>query len=150
MEIKILKNNKNAILPQKAYKGDAGIDLYFCGKDLNSYVDIMPKESVLLDTGLSFCFPSDYCVLIRNRSGVAAKKQLLVGAELIDSNYAGSAFVNLHNVGEKIQRISHGDKIAQFLVLPVINSIITEVNEKEYSELMSLSERGSKALGSSG
>lgn len=148
MKVKVLKRNPMAVLPFRAHEGDAGWDLTFCGKTSDEVVYIGPGESKLLDTGLSFFIPKEFCILVRNRSGVASKKSLLVGAELVDSGYTGTVFVNLHNVGHSMRTISHGDKIAQFLIIPVPFAEMEEVNEDEYNTVHSDSKRKDGALGS--
>lgn len=155
MEIKFVKLRENAIIPNKAYKGDAGLDLYFAStepkndKEHRCDIIINPGESKLLGTGLKFYFSQDYFVLIRNRSGMAAKKNLVVGAEIVDAGYAGEVFVNLHNIGNAPRIISDGDKIAQFVVLPNYSVLAEEISDIEYNELMKNSERKDGALGSS-
>ena len=73
---------------------------------------IKPGESKILPTGLKFGVPHGYMIQIMNRSGNAAKKQLMVGACVVDSGYDGEVFVNLHNIGKEAQTVSAGDKIA--------------------------------------
>ncbi len=146
MKLKVLKRNKDAKLPEKAYGNSAGWDLSYVGPDML----IHPGESKLFNTGLSFFIPDDYCILVRNRSGVASKKALLVGAELIDANYAGEAFVNLVNTSTVTREIKKGDKIAQFLILPVPKFEAEEIDQEEFDKLHANSQRGANALGSSG
>ena len=55
-----------------------------------------------------------------NRSSVAAKRSLVVGAHVIDSGYDGEVFINLHNIGGKTQIVKYGDKIAQLVMVPVV------------------------------
>ena len=90
--------------PVRANPSDAGLDLCYNG----AWTSIQPGESKVLPTGLKFGIPHGYMLQIMNRSGNAAKKQLMVGACVVDSGYDGEVFVNLHNVGsevlKKIQR----------------------------------------------
>jgi dUTPase len=58
---------------------------------------------------------------VKNRSGNAAKRSLLVGACVVDSGYDGEVFVNLHNVGNKVQLVDPGTKIAQVVLIPVVH-----------------------------
>jgi len=148
MKVKVLKRNPLAVLPFKAHDDDAGWDLTYCSKTPGEETYIAPGESKLFDTGLSFFIPKQYCILVRNRSGVASKKGLLVGAELVDAGYTGTVFVNLHNVGQATRTVNHGDKIAQFLILPVPEAQMEEVNEEVYDFLHSNSKRKDGALGS--
>tara|TARA_R110000824_G_scaffold373862_1_gene564301 strand:+ start:464 stop:733 length:270 start_codon:yes stop_codon:yes gene_type:complete len=66
---------------------------------------------------------------IKNKSGVAFKQQLLVGACVIDAGYDGEVFVNLHNIGTSTQTIEPGQKIAQAILTPIITCEIEEVVE---------------------
>ena len=84
---------------------------------------------------------------IKNKSSIAAKKQLLVGACVVDSGYDGEIFVNLHNVGKQTHWFSHGDKIAQGVLVPVNLCDVVEVSEDKLNEG---STRGTGALGSTG
>jgi dUTPase len=85
---------------------------------------------------------------VKNRSGMAAKRQLLVGAGVVDSGYDGEVFVNLHNIGTDVQIIEPGDKIAQAVVhARFVASASPDIYEW-YP--ITISERGSGALGSTG
>ena len=64
---------------------------------------------------------------IKNKSGIAFKRQLLVGACVIDPGYDGEVFVNLHNVGTSTQTIEPGQKIAQAVLTPIVTCNIEEV-----------------------
>jgi dUTPase len=86
---------------------------------------------------------------VKNRSGNAAKKSLLVGACIIDSGYEGEVFVNLHNIGQEPQIITPEMKIAQIVMTPVIHFRPLEVEESRiYSYPITISDRGDGALGS--
>ena len=88
---------------------------------------------------------------VKNRSGNAAKKSLLVGACVIDSGYDGEVFINLHNVGKQPQWISPGMKIAQVVLTPVVHFRAAERSEGSlYDYPMTISNRGDGALGSTG
>jgi len=91
-------------------------------------------------------------IQIMNRSGNAAKKQLVVGACVVDSGYNGEVFVNLHNIGSEPQTINAGDKIAQAVVVPVVPVRFLETkNDNLYDwSPITISDRGTGALGSTG
>ena len=84
---------------------------------------------------------------IKNKSSVAAKKQFLVGACVVDSGYNGEVFVNLHNVGAVTRIIQPGQKIAQAVMIPVVPCEVEEVTEDSLNEN---SARGDGSLGSTG
>ena len=86
---------------------------------------------------------------VMNRSSVAAKRGLVVGAHVIDSGYDGEVFINLHNVGWKSQDIFHGEKIAQLVMVPVVPFRAMENPDNDlYDDGISISNRGAGALGS--
>ena len=107
---------------------------------------------MILPTGLKFGVPHGYMIQIMNRSGNAAKKQLMVGACVVDSGYDGEVFVNLHNIGPKPQTIEPGMKIAQAVVIPVVPVRFLETqNDNLYNWWpITISVRGDGALGSTG
>ena len=84
---------------------------------------------------------------IKNKSSIAAKKQLLVGACVVDSGYDGEIFVNLHNTGKQTHWFKDGDKVAQGVLMPVNLCEVVEVSE---DKLNLGSSRGGGALGSTG
>jgi dUTP pyrophosphatase len=139
-------------MPTKAHKSDCGHDVYFCPSETeNQEIHVSPGESKLFSTGLKFNFPSGYCVEIKNRSGMASKKSLLVGACIIDPSYTGTVFVNLHNVGLRGQTIHAGDKIAQLICYAIQNEMeLMEVTPDKYQQLTEQSIRGAGGFGSSG
>ena len=137
--------------PVRANPSDAGLDLKFNPEDGNT-MTIGPGESKIIPTGLKFGVPHGYMIQIMNRSGNAAKKQLMVGACVVDSGYNGEVFVNLHNIGYRTQTINPGDKIAQAVVIPVVPVRFLETSNDNLYEWapITISGRGSGALGSTG
>ena len=149
MKLKIYRTQAKAKLPTRAHDGDAGMDLYYCpDKKQVDQVPIHPGETLLFGTGIKAEIPKGYMLEIKNKSSIAARKQLLVGACVVDSGYDGEIFVNLHNVGKQTQWFKRGDKIAQGVLMPVNLCEIVEVSDP--SELNKDSTRGNGALGSTG
>ena len=86
---------------------------------------------------------------VKNRSSIAAKRSLIVGACVIDSGYAGEVFINLHNIGSETQFIENGVKIAQLVLIPVVAFRAWENTGGElYEYPVTISSRGAGALGS--
>ena len=137
--------------PVRANPSDAGLDLRFNPVNGGTHI-LEPGESMILPTGLKFGVPHGYMIQIMNRSGNAAKKQLMVGACVVDSGYDGEVFVNLHNIGPKPQTIEPGMKIAQAVVIPVVPARFLETqNDNLYNWWpITISGRGDGALGSTG
>ena len=119
MLIEYAMTHENAIPPQRANPSDAGLDLFANMEDEKSIV-IKSGESVLVQSGIRIGIPHGYAGIVQNRSSVAYKKSLIVGACVIDSGYDQEVFINLHNIGSKQQEIKFGDKIAQFLLIPAV------------------------------
>lgn len=145
----IQKIRQDAKLPQRSNPSDAGADIFYCGDDP---MVIYSGESRLLGTGIRIATPHGYVTEVKNRSGMAAKRSLVVGACIIDSGYEGELMINLHNVGRNSQEIYHGDKIAQILVyrvdLPSFEELPSDV--PLYSKTQTDSSRGEGGFGSTG
>ena len=149
MKLKVFRLRHNAKLPKRAHDGDAGMDFYFCRKKgAAKSIPVYPGETVLFPTGIKAEVPKGYMLEIKNKSSVAAKKQLLVGACVVDSGYDGEIFINLHNVGKQTHWFSDGDKVAQGVLIPVNLCEVVEVDLAD--ELNKNSTRGDGALGSTG
>ena len=151
MIIEYHRTHFNSHPPTRGNPSDAGLDVYFSPKTREP-VTIEPGESVILSTGLKFGVPHGYMLEVKNRSSVASKRSLIVGACVVDSGYDGEVFVNLHNIGKKAQIINTGDKIAQAVVIPVVPVRFLETkNDNLYDWApITISSRGDGALGSTG
>lgn len=140
----------NVFPPTRANPSDAGLDIFFSPIQRGETISIAPGESVVLPTGLRFGIPHGHMLQIMNRSSVASKRSLLVGACVVDSGYDGEVFVNLHNVGTKIQEINAGDKIAQAVLIPIVpfRAYCRHDGDLYNSYPITMSDRGDGALGS--
>ena len=145
--LKVYRVRSSAKVPDRAHATDAGMDLFFCPEDGKS-IALEPSMTCLLQTGLKIEVPAGYMLEVKNKSGIAFKKQLLTGACVVDSGYDGEIFVNLHNVGFQIQVIEPGQKIAQAIFLKVEQPELWEVEEDNIYE--SETARGDGCLGSTG
>jgi dUTP pyrophosphatase len=154
MNLKVYRIRQAAILPKRAHLADAGMDLYYCPSgDKKLYDDeegyhIPPKESRLLTTGIKMEVPYGHMLEIKNKSGIAFKRQLLVGACVVDPGYDGELYVNLHNLGQRTQIIRPGDKIAQAVLVPIVHCGIEEIKDEKLLNRHSV--RGTGAFGSTG
>jgi dUTP pyrophosphatase len=146
--IQYYKTRDDVITPDRANPSDAGLDLFFCPSD-GEGIYLQPGETALFQTGLKFGVPHGYMLEVKNRSGNASKRSLLVGACVVDSGYDGEVFVNLHNVGKKVQLVDPGTKIAQVVLIPVVHFRPIEIDtDNLYDFPMTISNRGDGALGS--
>tara|TARA_A100001391_G_C4984758_1_gene256375 strand:+ start:139 stop:642 length:504 start_codon:yes stop_codon:yes gene_type:complete len=150
MIIEYKKTRGAAMAPTRSNPSDAGLDVYYCPKDVMvSSCTIEPGKNMLLPTGLSFGVPHGYMLQVCNRSSMGAKRSLVVGAHIVDSGYDGEVFIDLHNIGTETQYIERNAKIAQLVMVPVVHFRAQELPETNlYREDISISNRGDGALGS--
>jgi len=139
MKIYIEKIELDAKLPNLAYVGDAGIDL-FSVED----IEIPAMENRAVRTGIKIAIPEGYAGFVWDKSGLALNKQLKTMAGVIDSGYRGEVKVVLFNLGKENYKVEKGSKIAQLVIMPIINYELEEVKKLDETE------RGSKGFGSSG
>ena len=148
MIIEYYRTRENAQAPRRANPSDAGMDISFAPEN-DGAITIQPGESALCQTGLKFGIPHGYMLQIMNRSSIAAKRGLVVGAHVGDAGYNGEVFINLHNIGNTAQTVTPGERIAQAVLIPIVTP---EVEEYEWDDLYSRvytdSNRGEGALGS--
>ena len=151
MIIEFHKVKADAKTPSRSNPSDAGLDIFAHLGKLGDFVEVLPSQSVLIPTGLKFGVPHGYMLQVMNRSSIAAKRGLVVGAHVIDSGYNGEVFINLHNVGSRSQEIYHGDKIAQLVMIPIVPFRAEEQRgDVLYRLPITISDRGEGALGSTG
>ena len=152
MMIEWCRTHLNVHPPTRGNPSDAGLDIYFSPAE-HQAVSIAPGDSVLLSTGLRFGVPHGYMLEVKNRSSVASKRSLVVGACVIDSGYDGEVFVNLHNIGTETQLVEPHTKIAQVVMVPVghFRALERRGSEDLYGWYpITISDRGDGALGSTG
>lgn len=129
--------------PTKAHQQDAAYDLY---ADLPAGPKTLLKgETVIIPTGLSIMPPEGWSCDIRGRSGMNSKGKF-VALGLVDSFYTGPWGVILHNGTDRDIDINHHDKIAQFTVNRVYDSVLEEVEQFD----VPANARGTEGFGSTG
>jgi dUTP pyrophosphatase len=132
--------------PTRGTARSAGID-FFVPNDYPE-VTLLPGKSVLIPTGIKADIPTGYMLTAFNKSGVATKQSLIKGAEVCDEDYQGEIHIHLINVGTDPQVITPGQKLIQFVLVPVFYDTIEEV---PFEELYSVeTERGVGGFGSTG
>ncbi len=126
--ISVKRLRENAVLPTYGSQEAAGADLYAC---LDAPVIIAPGASAFIPTGLAMQIPSGYAGLIYARSGLACKRGLAPANKVgvVDSDYRGEFMVVLHNHSAQDQTVSHGERIAQLVVTPVLTPDFQEVEQ---------------------
>jgi dUTP diphosphatase len=142
MTLRVRRLDARAVLPTRAYPGDAGLDLYA----LEPHV-LGPGERASVGTGICVEIPPEQAGLVLPRSGLAARHGIaLVNAPgLIDSGYRGELRVLLLNTDRTATfTLSAGDRIAQLVLVRVETPAVEEV------EALTVSDRGDGGFGSSG
>ncbi|HWE32017.1 MAG TPA: dUTP diphosphatase [Solirubrobacteraceae bacterium] len=142
MSLRVQRLDPRAVLPTRAYDGDAGLDLYAL-----EAVTLGPGERAAVPTGIAVEIPAGQAALILPRSGLAARHGIaLVNAPgLIDSGYRGEVRVLLLNTDRAAAYdVRAGDRIAQLLLVRYQAPDVVEV------EALAESERGGGGFGSSG
>lgn len=145
MIIEYYKVEEQVKTPSRSNPSDAGLDVY---ANLRDDLIIEPRQSAIVSTGLKFGVPHGYMLQVMNRSSIAAKRSLIVGAHVVDSGYDGEVFINLHNIGNEPQVVKYGDKIAQLVMVPVVAFRPQLASDDLYRQPITISKRGDGALGS--
>jgi dUTP pyrophosphatase len=141
IELPITRLRDDAVVPERAYAGDAGLDLAACER-----VELGPGQRALVGTGLAVAIPEGYAGFVQPRSGLAARHGLSVvnSPGLVDSGYRGELRVVLLNTDRsEAFVVEPGMRIAQLVILPVPELELVEVDELPQSE------RGVRGFGSS-
>ena len=141
IELPIQRLREDAVLPERAYAGDAGLDLAACERH-----ELGPGERSTVGTGLAVAIPDGYAGFVQPRSGLAARHGITIvnAPGLVDSGYRGELRVVLLNTDAREPFVVEpGMRIAQLVVLPVPELELTEVDELPESE------RGVRGFGSS-
>lgn len=142
-QICVKKLHPTAKLPTYGSAEAAGADLYAC---LEEPVTILPGETAWIPTGIALEVPKGCAGLVYARSGMAAKRSLAPANKVgvIDSDYRGELKVVLLNHGQQPQIVEPGERIAQFVITPVLTPEYILVDE------LTDTERGFGGFGSTG
>ena len=125
VKVLIKRLNSTVKLPKYKTNGASGMDLMAFIKEP---INIKPKTSSLVPTGLAVAFSEDYEIQIRPRSGLAAKNNISVlnSPGTIDSDYRGEIKIIIYNHGNTNFFIKNGDRIAQMVLTPIVKIEIEE------------------------
>ncbi len=141
IELPIQRVRKEAVIPARAYAGDAGLDLAATER-----IELGPGERAVVPTGLAVAIPDGYAGFVQPRSGLASRHGITIvnTPGLVDSGYRGELMVVLHNTDRSEPFVVEaGMRIAQLVVLPIPEVELVEVEE------LPASERGARGFGSS-
>jgi dUTP pyrophosphatase len=141
MELPIRRLSADAVIPDRAYPGDAGLDL-----SASERVELAPGQRALVGTGLAVAIPDGFAGFVQPRSGLASRHGITIvnTPGLVDSGYRGELRVILLNTDrEHAFVVEPGMRIAQLVVVPVATPAPVEVDELPETE------RGVRGFGSS-
>jgi dUTP pyrophosphatase len=146
IQLKILDERigKDFPLPKPATEGSAGVDLRAC---LDEHLHVDPGETHLIPTGIAIHIEDPgLAAILLPRSGLGHKHGIVLGnlVGLIDSDYQGQVFVSVWNRGDQPFTIEPGDRIAQMVVVPVVQADFEVVSD------FADSRRGAGGFGHSG
>ena len=142
IEIAVTRLREDAVLPTRAYAGDAGLDLVACER-----LELAPGARALVGTGIAVAIPDGHAGLVTPRSGLAAEHGITIvnTPGLVDSGYRGELRVILHNSDSRESFVVEpGMRIAQLVLVAVPDATLNEV------DALPDSERGEGGFGSSG
>jgi dUTP pyrophosphatase len=141
-ELPIQRLRADSVLPQRAYPGDAGLDLVAC-----EHAEIAPGARAVVGTGLAVAIPDGHAGLVVPRSGLAARHGIGIANApgLVDAGYRGEVKVVLVNTDrDEAFTVEPGMRIAQLVVVPVVLAEPSDV------ESLPETQRGGAGFGSSG
>ena len=144
IDLKILDPRMKALLPSYGTPGSAGLDLRAC---IDAPLVIEPGQTVLVPTGLAIHIGDPgYAAMILPRSGLGHKNGIVLGnlVGLIDSDYQGQLMVSTWNRGHTTFTLQPMDRLAQLVIVPVLQVGFNVVDE------FASSERGAGGFGSTG
>nr|EIU9533866.1 dUTP diphosphatase [Acinetobacter baumannii] len=133
VQVKLLdpRLGKEWPLPSYATAGSAGLDLRAC---LDEAIEIEPGQTVLVKTGMAiYIHDVNFAGLILPRSGLGHKHGIVLGnlVGLIDSDYQGELMVSVWNRGQTTFRLEPGERLAQYVLVPVVQAEFEQVEEFE-------------------
>lgn len=173
---------REVVSPNRANPNDAGLDFYvptnLTSEDIHSkneadregygldipfspfsenfvrHIALQPGHRILIPSGIKGLLePPKSMLMAANKSGIATKKGLLFTAEIVDSPYVGEIHIGVYNTSQETQIIEAGQKLVQFIHVPVYITEPEEIQQEEfyfYTESQMWGSRGENGFGSSG
>lgn len=142
-KVRFQKLDERAMPPTYGSAYAAGADLYAVADDP---IVIPPHQTVLVHTGLAVEIPEGFVGLVCARSGLATKQGLAPANKVgvIDADYRGEIMVALHNHGDALRTVEHGERVAQLVLVPYLTA------DYEQADNLSDTDRGAGGFGSTG
>src|SRR3989338_8080646 len=139
LTIKIKKLKNDAVLPNYAHSGDAGMDIY-----ASENVHVRKGERAKVPTGIAMEIPEGYVGLVWDKSGLSINHGLKTLGGGIDAGYRGEGMIGIANLSSEDYMVEKGHKVAQLLIQKIEAPVIEEAEE------LNDSHRGEKGFGSTG
>lgn len=120
---------RDVATPAYGTDGSAGLDMFVPNDMEWETITVVPGDSINIPSGIKLEVPFGHAFVTHNKSGVALKKSLIVGATVIDSDYQGEVHIHVINVGTHSQVIKRGEKLIQLLLVPLVQAFLWQVEE---------------------
>ena len=140
----LIKKVRDVKTPTRGTSKSAGIDFYVPNDE--KLITLIPGASALISSGIKVQVPEGYALVAFNKSGVAVKQGLSVGACVVDEDYEGEIHLHLINTSNIVREITPGQKLTQFVLIPINYADVQVVEEFPNRP----SERGTGGFGSTG
>ena len=144
MKISKIRNVKT---PVRGTSLSAGLD-FFDPNDFPGEHFLLPGDAINIPSGIKVKIPHGFALVFMNKSGVAVKKGLQVGACVVDEDYQGEVHLHVRNTSTEVQSIKPGEKLVQALLIPVDYCSVEVVDADELYE--EGTQRGEGGVGSTG
>ena len=144
MKISKIRNVKT---PERGTALSTGLE-FFVPNDFPGEHFLLPGDAVNIPSGIKVKVPHGFALVFMNKSGVAVKKGLQVGACVVDEDYQGEVHLHVRNTSTDVQSIKPGEKLVQALLIPVDYCDVEVVNVDELYE--EGTQRGEGGFGSTG
>ena len=144
-EFTVVPLREGVRLPEKAYKFDAGFDVY-----APEPITINAGKWAKIPLGFGIELKTDTVCIMMEKSGLAARHGIFSIAGVIDASYRGEVHAVMANLGSTAFYFKKGDKIAQFIVFPCYTATNYRVGEGFSNSLEFIDSRGDGGFGSSG
>lgn len=139
-----IQKTRSVKTPTRGTDLAAGIDFYV--PDEFETVEIKPGCQLLIPSGIKVQCPNGFALIAFNKSGIATRQQLIAGACVVDEDYEGEIHIHVINASNKNQIVAHGQKLIQFILLPINYENVELVDELPKRQ----SQRGTGGFGSTG
>lgn len=104
--------------PVRGTPGSAGLDFFIPWDHVGDLI-VAPDHDIIVPSGIYASIPQGYALVAHNKSGIATKLNLRVGAHVVDEDYQGEIMMHVSNVGNSLAELKRGQALMQFLLVPV-------------------------------